>query len=178
MGIPTTGYLYYPPTNVCYAAYRQGPCRLNHYLILPKNSPIPVCAPSPCSDGEVLYMKRCYKLFQPGPCRLPELGTVVAVDPTTLEIDCLRELKIATPAPTPSQLSTDLGSRVGLDDDDDNVGDTSGSSTVNTVSTTTHRVRVPPPGIDSSLIGEDRCDIGSKRYIEEKCPDNKTVNRN
>lgn len=38
-----------------------------------------------------MFQNRCYTLNEPGPCRFPELGNVVAVNVTTLLVQCQKK---------------------------------------------------------------------------------------
>lgn len=99
------GYIYYPETNKCYLIYTRGPCKAGQYLILPQGRAIPQCYPNYCQkEGHVRFQNQCYELNQPGPCPLPELGNVVAVNVTTLKVQCQKK-------------SVDLMNRFGDDDD-------------------------------------------------------------
>lgn len=86
-------YLYYPKMNQCFPAYRQGPCGKSEYLILPKSSTTPKCAPNPCLwDTFVVFEDACHELNEAGPCPYPELGQVLGINETTLEISCVQNL--------------------------------------------------------------------------------------
>lgn len=81
-------FLYFPLNNSCHKAYRQGPCPLNHYVVLPENEAIPRCEANPClEDGKVPYNGRCY-YFQgiDSPC---EEDKVLDVNETTFQLDCV-----------------------------------------------------------------------------------------
>lgn len=81
---------------------------------------IPECIPNRCvTDGLVTFQNKCHTLGNPGPCDLPELSFVVAVNSTTLELECIRQ-------------NLDLTSRFGEEDDakdaNDEKDDTYGTS--------------------------------------------------
>jgi len=87
------GFIYYPPKDGCFKAYRKGPCEANQYLILPKDKVIPVCINNPCRpDGFVQYQGKCYELEKAGgPCKpASEGGGVFSVNATTLALECLQ----------------------------------------------------------------------------------------
>lgn len=101
------GHIYYPKTDRCYSAYRQGPCLANEFLMIKVGQYIPECIPNRCnSDGLVTFKNSCHTLDKAGPCDLPELSYVVAVNSTNLELDCIRQ-------------NSELETRFGEDDDSD-----------------------------------------------------------
>lgn len=66
---------------------------------------IPECLPNICiTDGLVKFKNSCHSLDKAGPCPLPELSYVVAVNTTTLELECIRQ-------------NVDLASRFGEEDE-------------------------------------------------------------
>jgi hypothetical protein len=86
------GYIYHPKTDRCYSAYRQGPCPVNHFLIVPQGQYIPECLPNRCNeDGLVTFKRRCHRLHEAGPCELAELSYVVAVNSNSLELECIQQ---------------------------------------------------------------------------------------
>lgn len=86
---PIAGYIFYPPSSRCYAAYRKGPCDAGNYLILPKSRVIPECVRNPCiHENYVNFRGNCYQLDQTGPCPVPELMNVIGVNETTLDVIC------------------------------------------------------------------------------------------
>lgn len=149
------GYIYYPLSNLCYAAYRKGPCRPNQYLILPKTSAIPECILNPCQvDGLVPFKNKCYSLQTPGPCSLPELSYVVGVNATTLHIECISD-----------SVQFSLADRFGSEE----------ATSTTTTTTTTAKPLVIPVGFSIDEIGGKECFIGSKRKFENKCPEETKV---
>ncbi|XP_046750684.1 uncharacterized protein LOC124413920 [Diprion similis] len=83
-----SGYLYFPINNSCYPAYRQGPCPLENYAVLPQGEVIPKCERNPCKqDGLVSYNNTCYELMKVGgPCPPNE---VIIVNETTFQLECV-----------------------------------------------------------------------------------------
>lgn len=84
--------LYYPDTDACYPAYRQGPCKYGEMLALTDDSDIlPSCISNDCrADGQISVEKSCYKLESFGPCQSTFLNTfVLSVNPKTLRVDCM-----------------------------------------------------------------------------------------
>lgn len=72
---------------------------MNEILILPVGQFIPMCALNRChGDGNVRFRGNCYKLNKPGPCTYPELSYIVAVNQTTLQLDCIQEASPPLPA--------------------------------------------------------------------------------
>ena len=104
------GYIYYPPQDGCFSAYRQGPCRQGYHLILKRNKVVPECVVNPCKDGfarfvpfefiveggnfdcNFRYKGKCYELDKPnGPCLPVEVGGgIFGVNATTLTVECLK----------------------------------------------------------------------------------------
>ncbi|KAJ3642539.1 hypothetical protein Zmor_025307 [Zophobas morio] len=86
------GYIYYPPQDGCFSAYRQGPCRQGYHLILKRNKVVPECVVNPCKDGFARYKGKCYELDKPnGPCLPVEVGGgIFGVNATTLTVECLK----------------------------------------------------------------------------------------
>lgn len=62
--------LYYPAHNICYNAYRQGPCPSGYYLTLYSEETTAKCVKNPCGiDGVVPYQGKCQILWAKGkPC--------------------------------------------------------------------------------------------------------------
>ncbi|KAF5295361.1 hypothetical protein FQR65_LT01551 [Abscondita terminalis] len=86
------GYIYYPPKDGCFSAYKRGPCEEEQYLILPPKKVIPECRSNPCkTDGFVRFNGKCYELGKTGgPCKpASEGGGELGVNATTLELQCL-----------------------------------------------------------------------------------------
>lgn len=86
------GYIYYPPREGCFLAYRQGPCNESQHLILPKGKVIPECVDNPCkTDRFVRYQNKCYELDKSGgPCKpASEGGGIFGVNTKTLALECL-----------------------------------------------------------------------------------------
>nr|XP_034192641.1 uncharacterized protein LOC117609951 isoform X4 [Osmia lignaria]XP_034192642.1 uncharacterized protein LOC117609951 isoform X4 [Osmia lignaria] len=81
-------FLYFPLSDRCYEAYRQGPCAPRNYVILPQNEAVPKCVNNPCLiDGLVPYNDTCYPLrTMGGPCA-PD--GVLGVNETTFELECI-----------------------------------------------------------------------------------------
>jgi len=99
------GHIYYPKTDRCYSPYRQGPCLVNQFLMIAAGQYIPECLPNRCiTDGLVTFKDSCHQLDKAGPCDLPELSYVIAVNSTTLELECIRQ-------------NLDLASRFGEEDE-------------------------------------------------------------
>lgn len=72
---------------------------------------MPRCYPNECQqDGHVRFQNRCHRLNEAGPCQFPELGNVVAVNVTTLKVQCQKK-------------SLDLVNRFGDDDGQDVEGE-------------------------------------------------------
>lgn len=76
-----------------------------------------------------------------GPCKSPELSYVVAVNQTTMQLQCIAS----------QPLHTNLASRFGEDDD------------------TTSEATVDPRGADEDDSGVDLCPVGSKRWMNRTC---------
>lgn len=144
-----SGYIYYPEKSQCYGAYRRGPCKLNEYLILPKNDVIPKCVASPCDNENFVHFGgKCHELDKPGPCPVPELENVVGVNETTLEIICTKGF------------SDFLKDRF--------LGDTSKEQIAATIFTTTTTKR--PNYVDPNFYIENKCFKGGMRWIDNQCP--------
>ncbi|KAG7200137.1 hypothetical protein KM043_000576 [Ampulex compressa] len=81
-------FLYFPLSNTCHEAYRQGPCPAENYVVLPAGSAIPECIKNPClEDGLVKYNNTCYPLRTiGGPCA-PD--GVLGVNETTFALECI-----------------------------------------------------------------------------------------
>jgi len=81
-------YLYFPLSNSCYEAYRQGPCPPKNYVVLLENEAVPRCMENPClEDGLVQYNGTCYPLrTRGGPCA-PD--GVIGVNETTFQLECI-----------------------------------------------------------------------------------------
>lgn len=106
-----SGYLYYPNTNRCYGAHRQGPCANGQKLTLPTNRNIPECRQNFCrEDGLVQLNRMCYKLNEPGPCENPELSNVLGIDTRTFALKCIRSSDVKFPM---------LTTRFGDDEDEE-----------------------------------------------------------
>lgn len=80
-------YLYFPNNNSCYEAYRQGPCSLEYYVVLPDQNVIPKCVKNPCLiDGLVFFNQNCYPLKKlGGPCGSKGVLNVN----TTFHLECM-----------------------------------------------------------------------------------------
>lgn len=80
-------YLYFPLNHSCHRAYRQGPCELHNYVILPPGDVVPKCDRNPClKDGLVPYENVCYTLPAQGPCPPTQH---LDVNGTTFQVECL-----------------------------------------------------------------------------------------
>lgn len=146
------GYIYYPLKSQCYAAFRKGPCRDHEYLILPKSSVIPVCVSNPCThNNHVLFNGVCHQLDKSGPCPYPELSNVIGVNETTLEVVCTKGF-------TAAQVLSTLNTRFG------------GSSERPSNDTSTFNVTKIA---EETSYPRKECFIGGKRWILEKCPQQK-----
>lgn len=92
---PLTATLYYPETDACYPAYRQGPCEPGQILVLYKERIIPECVRNPCNrDGHFMVRNGCYQFgnttHEGNPCPYKEATFVLGVNPTTLMVDCVK----------------------------------------------------------------------------------------
>ncbi|KAJ3641992.1 hypothetical protein Zmor_028459 [Zophobas morio] len=87
------GYIYYPPVDSCFGAYRQGPCPQTYHLILKPDKVVSECVVNPCEEGFASYEGVCYELDKPdGPCAPAEFGGgIFGVNATTLTVECLKE---------------------------------------------------------------------------------------
>lgn len=57
------GHLYNPRDDLCYAAYKQGPCPKGFYFLLPEQAILARCVKNPCRmDGLVPYNGSCYNI--------------------------------------------------------------------------------------------------------------------
>ncbi|XP_060648322.1 uncharacterized protein LOC133837353 [Drosophila sulfurigaster albostrigata] len=102
--------LYYPETDACYPAYRQGPCKVGEILVLYKEKVIPECVNNPCQqDGHFMIRDKCYEFgnsnHSSNPCPFKEYTFVLGVNPKTLMVDCV-------------QLSMQLETRLGVGDEE------------------------------------------------------------
>ncbi|BFF92757.1 uncharacterized protein DMAD_10742 [Drosophila madeirensis] len=100
--------LYYPETDACYPAYRQGPCELGQMLVLYKEKIIPECVRNPCNtDGHFMIRDTCYEFgntkHEGNPCPFKEYTYVLGVNPINLMVDCVK-------------LSVQLETRISLDE--------------------------------------------------------------
>jgi len=137
------GHIYYPKTDRCYGAYRQGPCRPNEFLMIADGQYVPECIPNRCNkDGLVSFKNGCYSLDTPGPCELPELWNVVGVNTNTLALECIRQNKPTDP---------DIFNRLSEPSEEES------TTTTTTTTTTTISPEIYP------------CLPGSKRAIQGKC---------
>lgn len=88
----SVGYIYDPMYDRCFATYTRGPCNYGRYIILPPNSVLPECVINSCiKENLVPFRGTCFRLNSSGPCPLPELGTVIGVNSTTLELVCISD---------------------------------------------------------------------------------------
>ncbi|CAH1280062.1 unnamed protein product [Diabrotica balteata] len=85
-------YIYYPPKDFCYPAYRQGPCKDGEHLIVRGGDVIPSCNKNPCEEGFARYKGNCYEMGKPnGPCLpIQQGGGIFDVNATTLVVECLK----------------------------------------------------------------------------------------
>lgn len=141
-----SGYLYYPPTAVCYHPFEQGPCAHNAVIVLASGSNIPQCQINTCNVGYISFRRACYQLHKPGPCKFPELAYVVGVNVTTLRLDCVPEEATSGVVPKPLIVDVELVDRFGGEDD---------------IVTTTVR------SVDTNTY--EPCPVGSKRWLEKTC---------
>ncbi|XP_015120223.1 uncharacterized protein LOC107043302 [Diachasma alloeum] len=82
-----TGFLYYGPTDGCYAPYQRGPCPPGEHLVLPRGSEIAKCLANPCgNNGTVPFENTCIHLLTPGPPCTG--GQAAVVDEATYELSC------------------------------------------------------------------------------------------
>ena len=140
------GYIFYPPSSRCFAAYKKGPCNPGHYLILPKSSVIPECVRNPCTrDNYVNFRGNCYQLDKSGPCPVPELMNVIGVNETSLDVICT----LGYTAQEVFRTATRFG--------------VIPSSNNNTTPTT-------PTADEIIYYNRNECFKGGKRWIDEKCP--------
>lgn len=81
-------FLYHEATDGCFAAYRQGPCAVGQYFVLPKNEPKPRCMKNPCNeDNQVLWKNTCYALkTRNTPCN--DIKMWLDVSNSTLQLNC------------------------------------------------------------------------------------------
>lgn len=136
------GYIYHPTSSACYSPFRQGPCPRKSYLYLPKGQYIPQCQINTCNlDGIVSFNGGCHELGLSGPCKYPELSYVVAVNQTTMQLQCIAS----------QPLHTNLASRFGEDDD------------------TTSEATVAPRDAEEVDSAVNLCPVGSKRWMNRTC---------
>lgn len=95
MFFPRLAAIYYPETDACYPAYRQGPCEAGEMLVLYKEKSIPECVQNPCrQDGHFMIHNKCYRFGNnnemDNPCPNKELTFVLGVNPKTLMVDCVQ----------------------------------------------------------------------------------------
>ncbi|KAG6460479.1 hypothetical protein O3G_MSEX012017 [Manduca sexta] len=85
-------HLYHPASDLCWPAFRQGPCPEGQYLTLPQDSPIPVCQNNPCAiDRQVQWNGKCEVLGNSAPCNhLFPTPAALGVNATTLVVSCVR----------------------------------------------------------------------------------------
>ncbi|KAH8271354.1 hypothetical protein KR018_007458 [Drosophila ironensis] len=85
--------LYYPETDACYPAYRQGPCETGQMLVLYKEKIIPECVRNPCArDNYFMIRDTCYEFgnTNENPCPYKEATYVLGVNPMNLMVDCVK----------------------------------------------------------------------------------------
>ncbi|CAH2208066.1 jg16078, partial [Pararge aegeria aegeria] len=82
-------FLFHPDTDKCWLAYERGACPEEQYLVLPKDSMIPICVPNPCrTDSMVLWNGQCQKLGS-SVCGNTFPAKVLWVNATTSTVDCV-----------------------------------------------------------------------------------------
>ncbi|KAJ2953268.1 hypothetical protein O0L34_g848 [Tuta absoluta] len=99
-------YIYHPPSDKCWSAFKKGPCTDGNYLVLPSESVIPVCVKNPCVvDDFVQWNGKCERLGSIKPCEhLFPIAAALGVNATTLVVGCVRlnlEARFGEPRPTP-----------------------------------------------------------------------------
>ena len=52
-----SGYIYYPPVDSCFGAYRQGPCPQTYHLILKPDKVVSECVVNPCEEGFARFVQ-------------------------------------------------------------------------------------------------------------------------
>ncbi|XP_067616990.1 uncharacterized protein [Eurosta solidaginis] len=133
--------LYYPDTDACYIAFRQGPCENEQLLVLAPNRTVPQCIINTCKiDGQVKINNICYEIGHVAPCHNGHLSYVLGVNPKTLMLDCIK-------------LSAAIKTRIGA------IGDASGHADVGSDD--------DAPSYDLNKV--DLCARGTKRAINGTC---------
>lgn len=80
-------YLYFPMNDSCHEAYRQGPCPLHHFVVLPEDNAVPRCEPNICFlDGMVPFNGTCHLLRSVGGACGP--NAKLNVNETTFRLEC------------------------------------------------------------------------------------------
>ena len=81
-------YLYFPTTNSCHEAYKQGPCPPENYLVLLPGEELAKCEKNPClQDGLVFFEGSCVSLNNP--CENSEIKKYLRVDKSDFQLRCL-----------------------------------------------------------------------------------------
>ncbi|XP_065338739.1 uncharacterized protein LOC135938753 [Cloeon dipterum] len=75
----------------CFPLFRRGPCKEHEFLVFSKTSRKVRCTHNRCPDGQVKPRRsdQCIPLDTPdGPCNTIQLGSVLTVNETTMELNC------------------------------------------------------------------------------------------
>ncbi|XP_043462212.1 uncharacterized protein LOC122498511 [Leptopilina heterotoma] len=82
------GFLFDAKNSSCHEAYRQGPCSMEHYFILPPGEKEAKCEKNSClEDRLVPFDNECYPLYKFGyPCRIFQY---LGIDEKTFQLKCL-----------------------------------------------------------------------------------------
>ncbi|XP_014472708.1 PREDICTED: uncharacterized protein LOC106743412 [Dinoponera quadriceps] len=81
-------FVYFPMNDSCYEVYRQGPCPVNQFVVLPEDDAVPRCEANPCIiDGVVPFNGTCHLLQSTGgPCG-PDAA--LGVNETNFQLECI-----------------------------------------------------------------------------------------
>ncbi|EFN86542.1 hypothetical protein EAI_04380 [Harpegnathos saltator] len=81
-------FVYFPMNDSCHEVYRQGPCPVYQYVVLPEGEAVPRCETNPCFiDGAVPFNGTCHLLGSAdGPCGS---DAVLGVNETTFQLECI-----------------------------------------------------------------------------------------
>lgn len=87
--------LFFEENNTCHQAYRQGPCSVGNYFILPPGEKYPRCEVNPCrEDALVPFNGSCHHVYQTGtPC--PDDSYELTVTKENFQLKCIRTNKLA-----------------------------------------------------------------------------------
>ncbi|XP_043462216.1 uncharacterized protein LOC122498513 isoform X1 [Leptopilina heterotoma] len=82
-------YIYSAKNHSCYQAYKQGPCPLGSYYVLPTGRKEPRCEVNPCNeDGLVPFKGKCHEIYKSGyPCA--DNLTHLTVTRKTFQLKCI-----------------------------------------------------------------------------------------